>query len=62
MSELSAMASLALFAAACAPIVGLGWIISMFDRRTSLKELLIHVAYWGAVIAVWMKIAGMITV
>jgi hypothetical protein len=62
MSELSAIASLALFAAASAPIVGLGWMISMFDRRTSIKELMCHVAYWGVVIAVWIKIAGMITV
>jgi hypothetical protein len=30
---------------------GLGWGIAMFDRKTSLAELLGFVAYWAACLA-----------
>jgi hypothetical protein len=46
-----ALAELLLLVAACAPLIGLGWMMSMLDRRTSIKEIMAYVAHWGVVFA-----------
>lgn len=56
-----AIVLLIFLAATFGPLIGLGWLIGMMNRRASMKEIFAYVAYWGLIFATWTVIARILS-
>ncbi|MBW3596547.1 MAG: hypothetical protein KY475_04645 [Planctomycetes bacterium] len=54
------LVDLVFFTASLGPFVAAGWLISMFLGRVSLREILAFMAFFGVVVAAWIKLGEIV--